>query len=484
MQNQNSIYKKLIIYGFVFSLLLTGVLRKWVFPDESNALVILPQIFCIMICVFFRKEVTFTIWEKLFSWIGVMTFFTTMFFGHQNVIVATYGCLPYWFGLLTCCILGQVFTKHYIIKISKILVYAGIANSILIIVQFYSPTYSFINLANSTLDTIVNDYEVAGTTGVFRPSGIFMHNSQSTILQTLTFAILLYNLFIDKFMPKWLYCAALALELFSIPFCISRTNVMYHIGIGVFFAFTCFNQTIKKKLIYTIPAIAIMLVVAFSTNFGRQAVRTMSHRFTSAAAILYEGSTTSGGTMHDIYDRNILYNVKAIFNPKTLDNETVPFWGFGQGMSTQVGGRLLGIDIHAGFSLAEWDGLRIMCECGYIFGWSLLFIRIRYSFRYLLHIKEMRENKEYFALAFMPAFLLAFNLMTNWGNIFQANMAYLTAGMFFAAQKFFGEPKTLDNNSDSNSDNNDIEDKKKKFERDAFIREAQNNFNYRYMRRK
>ena len=135
-------------------------------------------------------------------------------------------------------------------------------------------------------------------------------------------------------------------------------------------------------LIKYIPLIIVGLMILSYVPSVNEALNSMSNRFTNASQSQFDDLTTAEGTLKDLYNRNIVYNLRALIQPKTLDGEDVPFWGFGQGMSTQVGGRLLSINRNAGFSLAEWDGLRIMCESGMIFGWIIIFVRIGYAFRF------------------------------------------------------------------------------------------------------
>lgn len=436
MQNQTNNITRFLIYGFVYSTLFTGVIRKWVLPDFSNEFMAMPILFSALICVTMYTEVRLGILEKSFAIIGIIVFLITMVYGHQNLTVAIYGCLPYWFGLTTSVILGSKLRRYDIIKITRLLVITGLVNSIFIIIQFNAPILSEINTANYIASDQITDVEVARLAGGFRPSGLFMHNSQSTMLQSVTFPILLYNLFVKRYLPRWLCLTAIVLELFAIPFSISRTNFMYHLGISLFFAFTCLSKDTLIKIYKKSPYIIVATLLFLSTNYGKQAISTMKERFSNASETLYSGSTTSEGTLMDIYDRNVVYNIKAIIDPRTLNGDEVPFWGYGQGMSTQVGGKILGLTGNAGFSLAEWDGLRIMCESGFIFGWLIILIRLVFVFQYVFKIKDLRRDYRFLALSLLPAFILAFYLSTTWGNIIQASMSYMIAGLFIGSCKF------------------------------------------------
>ena len=191
-----------------------------------------------------------------------------------------------------------------------------------------------------------------------------------------------------------------------------------------------------KIILKNLPFAIIGLVLLSCLPIISSATDTILARFADASVDQYAGKGTIEGTLLDLYYRNVVYNIEAIINPKTFDGETIPFWGYGQGMSTQVGGRLLGITENAGFALAEWDGLRIMCESGYFFGWTIIFIRMGYAFRYLFSIKTFKQKHNYLSLIILPAFLVTFYLLNNWGNLFLSNMSFLVGGIFLASKKY------------------------------------------------
>ena len=144
----------------------------------------------------------------------------------------------------------------------------------------------------------------------------------------------------------------------------------------------------KKKLFIKVGVFSLpLLFVLASTSILESAFDNLGNRFESASQSQYQGSSTMEGTINDIVYRVFIYHFDALIEPKDLSGEAPPLWGFGQGMGTHVGGRLLGLGkFTSGFSLAEWDGLRIMCESGLIIGWLIIFLRVGYAFRFLFKI--------------------------------------------------------------------------------------------------
>lgn len=398
----------------------------------------IKQLLAVIICVvgihYFPKMSN---WEKSFFTIGIFVFITTLIFGHHNLIVAAYGCLPYWFGLPVCYIMGKVLNYDDLIKIGWIIVITSIFNAILLIVQFNLPINHILNYQGGELERELQGHSISSLQGAFRPSGIFVHNTQNALFQMMALIYLLYFLFVRAIQPRrTLLIITLVLNIVSLPFSISRTNIFYQLGIFLFFFFFCMQKTQKKSLVKNVPFVIIGLVILTFVPTVDRAIDTIVARFADANEDQFVGTTTLQGTLLDLYNRSIDYNIKAIIRPRTFDGESIPFWGFGQGMSTQVGGRILGVTENAGFALAEWDGLRIMCESGYIFGWAIIFIRIAYSFRYLFSIKKFRRKHNYLSLILLPGFLVSFYLLNNWGNLFLSNISFFIGGLFLASLKF------------------------------------------------
>lgn len=426
------------IYFYLVSILFDGVFRKWVFPLYSTPIMLLKQVVAILIILYgFQYLSKSTIWEKSFALLGVVVFCTSMMFGHQNILVAFYGCLPYWFGLTICFIIGKALTYDDLLLIGRIMMYATIANSILLILQFNSPVTSFINYQSGSVDNDIVGYSVSSLEGGFRPSGLFVYNSQNALFQMLSLAFMLFFLFLRPIAShRRLVIVSLILNFISLPFTVSRTSVFFQLGLVVFFVLFCMKNSQRKKLLLYIPVGLVVVALALTIPEVKTAVQTIAARFANASSAQFEGSTTWSGTLKDVWYRNVVYMVTAIIDPHTIDGDAVPFWGFGQGMSTQVGSRFLGITKNSGFALAEWDGLRIMCESGMILGWMIIFVRVAYAFRFIFRINEIRRSNKLLALTFLFPFLVSFYLLNNWGNLFQSNISFLIGGLFFAGMKY------------------------------------------------
>lgn len=431
MKQKTSLSKKLIYLFFLLSLF-DGILRKWIVPGLSN-IIMMAKVFLAVLIVFngFRYYRYLSFWDKGLIWLGCITFLTTLLFGHGNLLVAIWGCLPLWL-IPICVIMSRVLNHEDVIICGKILMYTAILNFLFTVLEFTQPLTSFIN-KGSEVDAQFSDMSVSELAGAFRPSGIFMHNSQSGAFLLLAFSFCLYFLYLKKNVVnrKVLYFAILSCTLTPI-FTVSRTMVFYVLGMYIVYIIFSAKKGFLKRLI--LPAFILLGIVAISLNtkLGESAVSNMENRFDNASeATTNQNTSTVNGTVFDIINRTVVYNVEAILDPHTLDGKVPPFWGYGQGMSTQVGGKLLGIKTNAGFALAEWDGLRIVCESGVFLGCIIIFFRIGYSLRFLGRFRKSSPNK--LSIFLYPAFFNMFYLMQTWGNAFFFCFAFICGGLYLAS---------------------------------------------------
>lgn len=429
---------KALIYFYIFSTIFDGAFRKWILPQISDSLMIVKSIIAVAIFIEgVRYWNRFSNWEISSILLGFISFVLSLLAGHGNLAVAIFGCYPFLIGIPVCFIIGEKLNKADIIKIGKWFVFIAIVNSIFIIVQFMLPVTHLLNFGGGSTEGI-EGVSVSSLAGGFRPPGIFYHNTQNVAFCSLAFAFMLYFYFVRKNeIKKYLLLLALLLELISIVLSSSRTNVFVHLGVVAFFFLFATNKERKRSFLKVVVISIPLVIVIVSTDMMESALDNLIKRFESASETQYRGSSTIEGTINDIVYRGFLYNLDALIEPKTFSGEEPPFWGYGQGMGTQVGGRLLklGKDT-SGFALAEWDGLRIMCESGLLMGWLIIFVRIGYAFRFFFRVTSLKYQKQILSLCILPSFLLMFYLTSTWGNVFICNFAFIVGGLFLASLRF------------------------------------------------
>lgn len=436
-----------LINIFILLVLYDSILRKWLLPSFSNVIMPIKLLVAILIVFIGGKYIRhYTSWELSFLFIGIIVFLTSLIFGHQNVAVAIWGCIPYWIGLFCCFTIGYFIKTEDIHRIGKLIVYTSIVNAFITFIQFLMPVNSIINTKGEEVQDTIAEMTAGELSGMFRPPGIFMSTTGSSMFLLLAFSFILYFMYLQKgILSRKVLFVSTFLVITTCICSVSRTSIFYILGMLIYFIIFCVRTkvigNIFKTLCFIIP-LALFFVI---TPFGQTALENMGNRFSNASESTTKGrGTVAEGNIQDIYNRTIGYNIGAIIDPHTLDGNEVPFWGYGQGMSTQTGGRILGISKHSGFALAEWDGLRIMCESGILFGWIIIFIRMGYVIRFFFKISYMRRKKLYLSLMLLPTFFITFFLSNTWGNAFNSCLAFFCGGLFLAA--FRNEQRTIISN--------------------------------------
>lgn len=436
-RNKDYILKSLIL-SYLLLILYDGSIRKWILPAYSSQIMLVKQIVAILIFIFGLKYfIKSSIWEKSFFIVGIILFLTSLIFGHGNLFVSLWGCLPFWFGLSVSYIIGKSVNQKDLYSYIRIIIITSIINSVLLILQFTLSPSHILNYRGYEVKSNIADISVSELNGGFRPPGLFMISNQNSLFILLSLSIIIFYIYSKSYIinKKILYIS-LFLGIIGSVCSASRTSIFYLIGIIIYSIYMNVNKYMIKKVIKTFFIIIPIVICLFLSPFGKSAVSNIGNRFEHASESQYKGETTMVGTLYDIYYRTIQYNVNALIYPKTLDGSDVPFWGYGQGMSTQVGGRMLNINKNSGFALAEFDGLRIVCESGLLLGWIVIYIRLGYVLRFIPYIIKIRRRRICLSAMLYPVFFISFYLLNTWGNAYQANISFLIAGLFLASRKF------------------------------------------------
>ena len=424
------------VWIFLFFLFAEGILRKWLLPSLSNPIMVVKDFFTIIIVIEgYRKGLVKSIWANLSIILGFFTFVITMLFGHQNLLVALWGCKILWFGIPMCYVLKSILTESDIAFILKATLYLTIVNAVVMIVQFVSPGAAWINRQPSgemLKDNLLN-FSAMEMAGLIRPSGIFAHTTQISLFCPLALGIIIFYLFRGKYLPcifqikkKIVYMALVSYIIVAVC-SVSRTIIFSSFAILAMLMLV-FAKHQKKNILNVFLAFLFVSIVLYNIPVVNKGVDNMISRFEIAS------ESTGSSPLEDFYSRIVEYNIKALITPRDFKGDLPPFWGWGQGLSTQVGGRLAGVGQQSsGFSLAEWDALRIMLESGFLFGWLIIFDRMGCVLANWKRAIRERKRGNYLPICIYGAFFIGFYFYTQWGNSFQLAFSVFCGGLFMAA---------------------------------------------------
>ena len=366
-----ALYRK-IIWIYLFLLIFEGALRKWFLPSLATPLLVVRDPIAIWLTlVGWQKGWLDNVYAKGMMIVATISFVLTLLVGHHNVLAALFGWRIYFFHFPLIFVMGRVLTRTDLLKIGQFILWFSIPMTVLIVIQFYSPQTAWVNIGVGGEGTA----GFGGALGYMRPPGIFSFTAGYVAYQAVVGCFLLYYLVMNDTLPKEyqfskpVLVILSACYLLSIPTSISRTH-LFQTCVFLVFLFIAVLRTKKlKSRFLKFAAIAILAgVILLATGFLDTSIEAFTARFESA-------SRSEGGIEGTIGERYLGGYLGA------FTNTNAPIFGYGIGLGTNVGARLMGGDMWSfGFNgEVEWS--RIIGECGLLIGLVIIGIRVIFSLK-------------------------------------------------------------------------------------------------------
>lgn len=364
-----ALYRK-AIWIYIFLLIFEGALRKWVLPSLATPLLLVRDPIAIWLTIVgLQKGWIKSGYAKTMMVVASISFFLAIVVGHHNLFVTLFGWRIYFFHFPMIFVMGKVLTRTDLLKIGQFMLWISIPMTILIFMQFHSPQTAWVNMGVGGEGTA----GFAGAMGYMRPPGTFSFTSGYVMFQAVVGCYLLYYLLMNNSFPKQFQFPKIVIiilavcYLLSIPTSISRTHFFQT---GVFLIFLFIAAMKKNKLKSKFLKFAIMTIVAgiilYLSGVGSTSLEAFTARFNNASEI--EGGVSS--TIGDRYVGGLL---------GSLINFNIPLFGYGIGLGTNVGAKIMGGDMYSfGFN-GENEWSRIIGECGMLLGLIIIGIRLFFS---------------------------------------------------------------------------------------------------------
>jgi hypothetical protein len=351
------------IWAYFLLLIFEGALRKWFLPGLSTPLIVIRDPIAIWLLYesWKRKLFPSTIYLTGMVIIGFIGFYLAMFVGHGNLIVALYGARILLIHFPLIFVIGRVFDREDILKMARVTLYISVPMAILISRQFYSPQSAWVNRG------LAGDMAGAGFSGTGdfkRPPGTFSFTIGVTLFFGFLAPFVLYFWFNLKKINIWWLLAASGAMLISIPFSLSRT-LFFEICLTIAFAVFAGMRKPENftKVLAAMVAGIVVLAVLSQTKFFTTATGALTDRFTSA-------DETEGGLVKGVIGDRFF---GGLLGALTTSSDQ-PFWGYGIGMGTNVGSKILTGTVT--FLIAELEWARIIGELGPFFGILVIILRV------------------------------------------------------------------------------------------------------------
>ncbi|WP_299291103.1 hypothetical protein [uncultured Mucilaginibacter sp.] len=420
-QDPNLIIKQ-GIYIYFLLLILEGALRKWFLPGLSGPLLIIrdPVAIWLVYITWRRGILKANIYLSVIVVIGFVSIFTTLLLGHGNLIVTLFGARVLLFHFPIIFVIGKVFNREDLIKVGKIALWISIPMTVLLALQFYSPQTAWVNRG------VGGDMKGAGYTGALgysRPPGTFSFTTGVTMFYSLLAPYIFYFWLYPKNVNRLLLIASTLALLGAIPFSISRGLFFQVLLTAIFTILATFRKPqYIGKLILVLITVFIAFLVLSQTNVFQKSIEAFTTRLTTA-------SKDEGGVKGTLVRRQIGGLLLALvgapdFNP--------PFFGYGIGMGTNVGGQLLGGGSGKLYLIAEGEWERTIGEIGYLFGLTVIFIRLGFTLKLFIG-----SYKRLAAGDLLPWLLLSYAILEvsqgNWAQPTSLGFSVFDGGLVLAS---------------------------------------------------
>lgn len=412
---------KQAIWLYFLLLIFEGGLRKWVLPGLATPLLIVRDPIAIwLIYATWRKGLLpANIYQTVVIIIGIVAIFTALLFGHGSLAVALYGARILLFHFPLMFVIGRIFTRADVVQMGKALIWISIPMAVLITMQFYSPQSALVNRGVGG-DMAGGGFD--GAMGFFRPPGTFSFTNGVHLFFGLVACFVCYFWINSENVNKLALTAATVGLLAAIPFSISRSLLMY---VAVAFLFGAMGMVRKPEyvgriIVMVLLGVALMAVLS-QFSFLQTPIKAFTSRFESA-------SDVEGGLQGSLGTRYLGGMIEAV-----AGSSQQPFFGYGLGMGTNAGNKLLTGDT-TGYLISEGEWGRLIGEMGPLMGLTVIFIRLSLCIKITAAAyRRLTQND------LLPWILLGYTLLTipqaQWAQPTTLGFSTLIGGLILAAMR-------------------------------------------------
>lgn len=362
-----------LIWTYFWLLLIEGALRKWVVPRLSNPLLLVRDpvllgiyFYAIKAHVFPKNAWCVSLW--IIGGLSALAIVLSPIFSFlpwsQMLAVVGYGFRTNFMHLPLIFVIASVFDQEDMKRFGWWIIILMIPMSLIMAAQFEASPESFIN---RTAGLGEGEQLTAGG-GKIRPPGTFSFISGPVFYISVATAFLIYGALSRAIYKNWLLILGGVAIVVGIVVSGSRSCVasvlvvVFAVAVIFFVRPRAVNRFGRTLVIIVIGAVIISRLPIF-----KEGVEIISNRFIESA----EASETT-------VTRGMIERVISGFTEGLTHLDKVPFWGFGLGIGTNVGGRIL-IGRPA-FLLNENEWSRVLGESGPFLGLAFLLWRTLLTF--------------------------------------------------------------------------------------------------------
>jgi hypothetical protein len=410
---------KLLIWLYIVLLLVEGAMRKWWFQGLADVILVIrdPVVLAIYALAVIEGVFPANIFTAAIGALAGASIFASFLGGQTNLIVLAYGLRINYLHLPLMWVMSRVMTRRDVEWIGKFFLLAAIPMTMVMVRQFQSPMNSWINRGVG----IDEGGQIFGADGRIRPPGLFAFITGPQLFYPLCAAFFFDQLGGMKRMRWYLLIPAGLAIVIALPVSISRTAM---IGTGivaaVFVATLPFSSSRISALARPMIVLSLLAGALMFFPIFREGTSVFKMRWEQAA------NESEGAAWTSLLDRTV-----RAFTNTTYYMDQAPFMGYGVGVGSNVGSRLLHGSM--GFALAEEEWGKILLELGPLLGVAFIGFRIWLTVHLGIESwRALRYDRNALPLLIWAALMIAI-LQGQWAPPTVLGFAALGGGLILAA---------------------------------------------------
>lgn len=404
----------MLIWVYYWLLILEGVMRKWVFPAQSDLIFVIRDPVVVLIYLLALRAQVFPLRPAVML-LGVMALLSVVFAITTNtpVQVVLFGLHADFLHLPFVFIVAATMNRDDVIKIGKWTLILSVPILLLMMRQFSAAPDDPIN---ASAGGYVGG-QLRGALGKIRPPGPFSFITGPVAFYGLVAAFVFHGWAEPGKYPRLLVLAATAATVAAVPVSISR-SLLLSVLIVIAFGVVAAIRDIRRIPRFIGPLVVVASVAALAAD--SEYVQVFQVRWDEAA------SAGNAGTY-----QNVIGRMTSMFTEPFSMAMEVPIFGSGIGLGTLAGARLMTGAFT--FLLSESELLRNIMELGPVLGTAFILWRVWLAAMLLLtgwRVVLARGDP----LPWLIAGASFFNvLIGQWGQTTMLGFSVLGAGLSLAA---------------------------------------------------
>lgn len=381
---------KKLFWAYFLLLIFEGALRKWVVPGLSAPLLVIrdPIGLLILLEAFHTNK-----WPQ--KWAAVSGFLAVgllllcaiqMIVVNNPWIAAFYGLRSYLLPFPVAFVMGENLTAEDLRKFGLCTLWILLPMTLLEVAQYMAAPSSWLN--KGAYEGGGQIYYIEGHT---RASGTFSFVAGPTNYVPLAAAFILYGLLQERFSKKWLFWAATAAVILSIPMIGARTVVFELAGVIACMGIAAFLGVSQLTKVFKIaaPVMALFCLVSLLPVFAKAAL--------SLTARFQQANRMEGGSAGRAVENRAV--VPVLYQLESADYTRNPI-GIGMGQGAAAITKLMTGTVS--FTTGEGELGRVMAEFGPVLGIAFMLFRLALTIALLAQALAAARKQEPLALLLAP----------------------------------------------------------------------------------